>query len=113
FLPRKGPPRDLTWHELRDETGRFANLLEALGVGRGERVFTLLGRVPELYLTVLGTLKRGAVLCPLFSAFGPEPVRSRLEIGGGAAIVTTPGFYEQKVAPVRDRLPALRHVLLV
>ena len=50
---------------------RFANVLARLGVQRGERVATLMGRVPALYATVLGTLAAGAVYCPLFSAFGP------------------------------------------
>jgi acetyl-CoA synthetase len=49
----------------------------------------LAGRVPELYVSVLGTLKYGAVACPLFSAFGPEPIRQRLDIGGGRVLVTT------------------------
>ncbi|MGK2940289.1 MAG: AMP-binding protein [Immundisolibacter sp.] len=48
----------------------FANVLGGLGIQPGERVFSLLGRVPELYLTALGTLKAGAVFCPMFSAFG-------------------------------------------
>lgn len=113
FLPRAGPPRDLTYAGLWAEVSRFARLLEALGVGRGERVFSLLGRVPELYTTVLGTLARGAVFSPLFAAFGPEPIQTRLELGDGRALVTTPALYAQKVAPVRDRLPGLRHVLLV
>ena len=49
-----------------------------LGVGPADRVFTLAGRIPELYVTALGTLKNRSVLCPLFSAFGPEPIRERL-----------------------------------
>ncbi|TDU74704.1 AMP-binding protein [Streptomyces sp. KS 21] len=60
----------LTYAELGSLTGRFANVLTALGVGRQERVFTLLGRCPELYATVLGTLRSARVLCPLFSARG-------------------------------------------
>jgi len=43
----------------------------------------LLGRVPELHVAVLGTLKHRAVACTLFSAFGPEPIRQRLAIGDG------------------------------
>jgi len=105
--------RALTYAELRAETNRFANALVTLGVEPGARVFGLLGRVPELYTAALGTLKRGAVFSPLFSAFGPEPVRERLALGDGEVLVTTPELYERKVAPVRDRLPALRHVLLV
>ena len=78
---------DISYAELRDLTGRFANGLGRLGVGRTERVFTLLGRVPELYVAALGTLKAGCVLAPLFSAFGPEPVRQRLQLGEGSVLV--------------------------
>jgi acetyl-CoA synthetase len=76
-------------------------------------VFTLLGRVPDLHVAVLGALKFAAVASPLFSAFGPEPIRERLTIGDGRVLVTTRALYDRKVAPVRDRLPGLRHVVLV
>ena len=112
-LGRDGAVREVTYRALRERTNRFANVLDRLGVGRGETVVTLLGRVPALYATALGTLKHGSVYCPLFSAFGPEPVRSRLEIGRARVLVTTAAIYRQKVAPLRDRLPALQHVLLV
>ncbi|HXV94696.1 MAG TPA: AMP-binding protein, partial [Pseudonocardia sp.] len=112
WLGRGDRVRDVTYRELAELTSRFANVLTGLGVGPGERVFTLLGRVPELYVAVLGTLKARAVASPLFSAFGPEPVRERLNLGEGAVLVTTPELYRRTVAGVRDRLPALRHVLL-
>jgi acetyl-CoA synthetase len=87
--------------------------LRRLGIGKGDRVFTLLGRVPELYLTVLGSLKNTSVVSPLFSAFGPEPIRQRLERGDGRVLVTTSRFYRRKVEPIRRTLPALEHVVLV
>ncbi|MDF1521868.1 MAG: acetate--CoA ligase [Trueperaceae bacterium] len=105
--------RSFTYRDLKRATARFANALEALGVERGTRVFCLLGRVPELYVAALGTLKRGAVFAPLFSAFGPEPIQQRMEIGEGRVLVTSPRLYRRKVAPVRDRLPGLEHVILV
>ena len=105
--------RELTYAQLCDETDRFAAVLDALGVGAGERVFGLTGRIPELYIALLGTLKHRSVFCPLFSAFGPEPVRQRVERGDGTVLVTTPALYRRKVAPIRDQLPQLRHVLLV
>jgi acetyl-CoA synthetase len=104
---------ELTYADLKARTGQFADLLGRLGVGRGERVFTLLGRGPELYVSALGTLKHGAVLSPLFSAFGPEPVRQRLLLGDARVLVTTPQLYRRKVAPIRDEVPGLRHVLVV
>ncbi len=112
-LGRRGGARELTYAQLARETDRFAGVLDALGVRRGERVFVLAGRIPELYVAALGTLKRGSVFSPLFSAFGPEPIEQRLSLGDGRALVTTPALYGRKVAQLRERLPGLAHVLLV
>lgn len=105
--------RDFTFADLARASARFAHVLESLGIDRGEAVFSLCGRVPSLYAAVLGTLKRGAVFCPLFSAFGPEPIQARLSIGRGRVLVTTKGLYQRKVADLRDRLPDLAWVLLI
>jgi acetyl-CoA synthetase len=87
-------------------------VLVELGVQKGERVFVLAGRIPELYVAAFGTLKNGSVFCPLFSAFGPEPVYERLSIGEARAVVTTEKLYRRKLAGLRGRLPELKHVLL-
>lgn len=113
FVQADGGTRSVSYGDLADQTNRFAAVLRSLGVGRGERVFSLLGRSPGLYVAVLGTFKNGSVFCPLFSAFGPEPVRQRLHLGAGRVLVTTKTLYRKKVAPLRDTLPELRHVLLV
>jgi acetyl-CoA synthetase len=113
WLGKKGERRDLTYHELLGLSNRFANLLRDLGVGEGERVFSLLGRVPELYIAALGTLRNSSVFCPLFSAFGPEPVRTRMAIGEAKVLVTTTALYRRKVADWRHELPGLQHVLLI
>ncbi len=112
WLGRTGARREITYGELAELTSRFASVLDGLGVDRGERVYALSGRIPELYVAALGTLKRGAVFCPLFSAFGPEPVAQRLALGDARVLVTTPVLHRRKVAAIRDRLPGLRHVLV-
>jgi len=112
-IGKSGKVEDISYGDLAARTSRFASVLHKLGVAPGEKVFALMGRVPELYVTALGTLKRGAVFCPLFSAFGPEPIRSRVSIGEGVVLVTTKSLYEKKVAKIRDALPSLRHVLIV
>jgi acetyl-CoA synthetase len=112
FLGRHDEVRELTYAELKEQTDRFANVLRGLGVGPGERVFVLARRIPELYVAALGTLKRGAVFSPLFSAFGPEPIEQRLRLGDGRVLVTTPALYRRKVEGLRGRLPGLEHVLL-
>ncbi|SFN54718.1 acetate--CoA ligase [Mycetocola miduiensis] len=113
FVRADGSILSRSYAALADDSDRFASLLRSLGVQRGERVFSLLGRSPALYTAVLGTLKHGAVFCPLFSAFGPEPVRQRLELGAASVLVTTRTLYRRKVAALRSELPALRHVLLI
>jgi acetyl-CoA synthetase len=113
WIGRTGTRRDLTYAELRVETNRFANALTALGVAPGEHVFVLAGRIPELYVAVLGALKARCVVSPLFSAFGPEPLATRLTLGDGRVLVTTEALYRRKVAGLRDRLPGLAYVILV
>ena len=113
FLAQDAAPRPCTYRELAADARRVANVLAGLGVQRGERVATLLGRIPPLYATVLGTLAAGAVFCPMFSAFGPEPVKARLSLGSVRVLVTTDLLYRRKVAPIRAELPELRHVLVV
>ena len=113
FLARSAAPLDFTYRRLHAEANRFANALCTLGLCRGDRVATLAGRIPELYVAALGTLKAGGVCLPLFSAFGPEPVAARLSLGGARFLVTTDALYRRKVAPIRDRLHGLEHVLVV
>lgn len=113
WLGRKGDVRDLTYATLAAETSRFASGLRQLGVGKGDRVFILSSRIPELYVATLGTLKNGSVAAPLFSAFGPEPIYTRLSIGKGKVLVTTEALYRKRVLPIRDRLPDLEHVIVI
>jgi acetyl-CoA synthetase len=113
FLRRTGETRDVTFAEFGGLTARFANVLAGLGVEPGDRVFALLGRVPELYVAALGTLKHRSVFCPLFSAFGPEPIEQRLRLGDGRVLVTTESLYRKRLAGLRAGLPDLEHVLLL
>jgi acetyl-CoA synthetase len=112
WLGKNGERRDYTYVDLARASNQFANVLQSLGVVRGDRVFILADRIPELYIAALGALKHGSVVSPLFSAFGPEPIRMRLSIGHGNVLVTTASLYERKVAAIRDSLGELRHVLL-
>ena len=113
WLGRRGEIEDYTYGRLQELTNRFANVLAGLGAAKGDRVYALAGRLPELYVAALGTLKHRSVFCPLFSAFGPEPIRARLAIGQARVLVTTASLYDRKVAALRPLLPHLEHVLLV
>lgn len=113
WLGKSGDRREFTYRDLSEATSRFANALINLGVLPGERVFVLMGRLPELYVAVLGALKARCVVSPLFSAFGPEPIATRVLIGDGRVLVTTLGLYHRKVESVRAKLPGLAHVIVV
>jgi acetyl-CoA synthetase len=113
WLGREGAVRDYTFGDLARLSNRFANVLAGLGVVAGDRVYALTGRIPELYVAALGSWKRRAAFCTLFSAFGPEPIRARMAIGEARVLVTTPLLYQKKIAGLRASLPRLEHVLLV
>ena len=105
--------RDVSFAELGLLTRKFTNVLRGLGIGKGDKVFVIMGRVPELYISMLGSLRNGSVVSPLFSAFGPEPIATRVTIGAADVIVTTAAIYKRKIAKIRDQLPSVKHVLVV
>ena len=113
FLGADGSTRNVSYRELAGLTDRFGNTLKSLDVKKGDRVFVLCGRICELYVAVLGALKIGAVVSPLFQSFGPEPIRRRIAQAAGKVLVTTASAYQRKVAALRAELPSLRHVLLI
>jgi acetyl-CoA synthetase len=113
WLAAAGGERSITYKDLAALSNRFANALRGLGVVKGDVVFVLCGRIPELYAAVMGGLKAGATVSPLFSAFGPEPLKTRINLGKGKVLVTTTSLYERKVKKVAGEMPSLQHVLQV
>ena len=99
-----------TFSQLKTLSDKFGNVLRKYGVQKGDRVFVFMPRTPELYVSVLGTVKVGAIVGPLFEAFMEGAVRDRLEDSEAVAIVTTPALLSR--VPVGE-LPALKHVILV
>ena len=113
WLGKNGERRDISYGELQDLSARFAGVLSSLGIGKGDAVFCLTGRIPELYVAALGSLRNGSLFSPLFSAFGPEPIETRMRLGAAKVLVTTAALYGKKVASWCQRLPSLEHVLIV
>lgn len=73
--------RDYTYQAFDAEVCRLASALEALGVVRGDRVGLYMPNLPETFIAFFAVLKIGAVLMPLFSGFGPQPLVARLNDG--------------------------------
>lgn len=112
WIGKEGSSQQLTYLELKEQTNRFANVLQNLGVQKGDVVYTLTGRIPALYITALGTLKNGSIYCPLFSIYGPEPIYQRLSKGKAKILVTTKALFDKKISGLLDRLDHLQYVLL-
>jgi acetyl-CoA synthetase len=109
---KDGRSETYTFADMQRGSNQFANALRQLGIAKGERVFVFLDRIPELYFAVFGTLKAGCIIGPLFSAFGPDAIKDRLEGSAAVAIVTSPEL-KPKVDAIRAELPALKHVIVV
>ena len=107
-----GEQETYTFQQFKEETNKFANVLTDLGVEKGDRVFIFMDRIPELYFGFFGILKAGAIAGPLFSAFGPDPVKDRMLDSGAKVLFTTPSL-KAKISSVLGELPDLKHVIIV
>jgi len=100
-----------TFKEMKELSNKAGNVLKTYGdVEKGDRVFIFMPRSPELYFTVLGAIKLGAIVGPLFEAFMEGAVRDRLQDSEAKVLVTTPELLKR--VPVAE-LPALKHIFLV
>ncbi|ATB63813.1 AMP-binding protein [Pseudomonas mosselii] len=80
-----------SFEQLQGLAARFANVLNAYGVGPGDRVAGLLPRTVELMVTILATWRLGAVYQPLFTAFGPKAIEHRLHASAAKVVITDRG----------------------
>jgi len=99
-----------TFQDLKGLTSRFAHVLKALGVARGDRVGVFLPRTPELYIVILGINRIGAIPVPLFEAFMEQAIEDRLGNSEAIVCVTSPTL---KVRIPLAKLPALKRLILV
>jgi len=99
-----------TFEDLKRLTSRFAHVLKQQGVKRGDRVGVFLPRTPELYISILGVNRIGAIPVPLFEAFMEQAILDRLADSEAIACVTTPAL---KARIPRQSLPALKSLILV
>ena len=101
--------KTVTFHELQQAAGRFANVLRSFGIGRGDTVAGLLPRIPELAVMALGVWRAGAVYQPLFTAFGPKAIEQRVTASSGsrAKLIVTDAANRPKLDEVTNCPPVL------
>jgi acetyl-CoA synthetase len=114
FIEADLATRDVTYGELADRSARLATALAAMGVERGSRVPVLMGKRPELVVTLLAIWRLGAVHVPLFTAFATGAIRMRVESSEATLVITEPaqrakldpivGIEVLEIGPGFDRL---------
>ncbi|MDH7516231.1 MAG: acetate--CoA ligase [Bacteroidota bacterium] len=107
-----GTRKQYTFDDMRLRTNTIAAFLRSHGIEPGERVCLFMDKIPELYFGFLGVLKTGAIVQPLFSAFGSESLLTRLADAGTSAIFTQKKHLA-KVRAIVDQLPSLRLIIVV
>lgn len=107
-----GNERTYTFDELRVATNQYAQHLKDIGTSPQDRVCIFMDRIPDFYISFLGILKLGAIVQPLFSAFGPESLEVRLQDADTKVALTTMR-HVRKLRKIRDRLPNLEKIVVV
>ncbi|MDP3248864.1 MAG: AMP-binding protein, partial [Polaromonas sp.] len=113
--------RKLSYAQFDAEVCRLANALKGLGVGVGDVVGIYMPNLPETFVAFFAILKIGAIVMPLFSGFGPQPLITRLNDGGARAVITADGTWRRgslgAMKPVLDealpQVPTVEHVIVV
>ena len=106
---RRGEARTYTFDELARLTARFASVLRAHGIGRGDRVAGFMPRVPEMLIAMIGSWKAGAMYVPIFTGFGPDAIDFRVRHSGAAALCT----HHEHRGRLPATLPAVTRVITV
>ena len=109
YVDEDGSHMRTSFDEMRAFSCRFANVLKANGLARGDRVAVFLSQSLELPITHLAAFRAGLVSVPLFTLFGEDALQFRLANSGAKAVVTDEGGFE-KLMKIRDRLPELKTV---
>ena len=112
FQNESGKVEEFTYLKLKEETCRFANLLNRLKVRKGSRIFIFLPKIPEMYTAFLGAIRHGSIPIPLFEAFQSGGVSLRLERGDANVLITNRELSKRIPRDIGKKIPSLKHLLV-
>ena len=116
-----GDTRTLTYWDLYREVNKFANVLESLGVKRGDRVAIYLPLIPEVVIAMLACARIGATHSVVFGGFSAGVLRDRINDAERKVLVTADGGYRRgQILPLKrnadkalEETPSIEHVVVV
>ncbi|WP_445492078.1 acyl-CoA synthetase [Rhodopseudomonas sp. RCAM05734] len=109
YVDEDGATTRFSFDQMQSFSRRFANVLKADGLSRGDRVAVFLSQSVELPIVHLAAFRSGFVSVPLFTLFGEDALEFRLANSGAKAVVTDASGWA-KLSRIRDRLPDLQHI---
>src|ERR1700720_1967220 len=112
YVDEDGGATRHSFDEISGFSRRFANVLTADGLVRGDRVAVFLSQSLELPIAHMAAFRSGLVSIPLFALFGEDALEFRLANSGAKAIVTDESGWE-KLAKIRDRLSDLKNIYVI
>src|ERR671916_2712871 len=108
WLGTDGEERRFDFAQFSVLSNRFAGAARELGIGRGDRVMVLLGKVPEWHVVLTGLLKLGAIAIPCAPQLRAGDLKFRAEHSGSVAMVSGPEGFEE-VEKMRGEAEGLKH----
>ncbi|MFH1197522.1 MAG: acetate--CoA ligase [bacterium] len=116
-----GEFKAMSYFALHRETCKFANILKALGVQKGDRVTIYMGRIPEIVMAMLACARIGAIHSVVYGGFSVEALHERLEDSQSKVLIVADGAYQRgKIVPLKEiadealqRAATVEHVLVV
>src|SRR5271156_4767381 len=112
YADENGAATRISFDEVAGFSRRFANVLKADGLKRGDRIAVFLSQSLELPIAHMAAFRSGLISIPLFALFGEDALEFRLANSGAKAVVTDAAGWE-KLSKIRERLPDLATVYVV
>jgi long-chain acyl-CoA synthetase len=110
---RLGLYQERSWSEYAVLVARIAHALRGLGLAPGERMAIMVDACEEWMLLDLGAQAAGAITYGIYPTSSPDELEYQLRDGGAAIFVAENQEYVDKLLPLRERLPTLRHVIVI
>lgn len=105
--------KNFTYKELNESVNQFANYLNNLKVKKSSRIFLFLPKVPEMYISILASIKHGSIAIPLFEAFQQDGLEMRLERGNANVLVTNKELAKRIPKDIKKKIPQLKHIIII
>lgn len=107
-----GEKKTVTYHELIQKGKRFANVLNKLGIKKGDKIMTIVPRIIDAYVIYMGALRAGVAVIPGSEMLRSGDISFRINQGEAKAIITFKDYTEQ-VDAIQEDMPSLQYKISV